>query len=244
MATKKQMTLSFGKNRLSLKDEAVVPEKQVKPQKKSPKKEAANYVLDCGQKDLCTKTCPHCGMTYMYKLEEDTRAHEKFCKQKAYIEFKGWKTEKVVLCQDLIRIIEISSDEPKPHLKKLEEIHTMIDQELGSPEITGDFKTYVYISDKKIHGCLIAERIDTGYVCENNEITKEGRPALCGISRIWVHPAHRRTGIARKLIETCRYHFIYGFAVPIDQIAFSQPTNDGKAFASHINPQFLVYRHV
>lgn len=71
-------------------------------------------------------------------------------------------------------------------------------------------------------------------------------PALCGISRIWVFSMMRRRGIASRMIECLRNNFIYGSHLSKDEIAFSDPTPDGKLFATHYcgTSQFLVYNFV
>jgi GNAT superfamily N-acetyltransferase len=68
-------------------------------------------------------------------------------------------------------------------------------------------------------------------------------PALCGISRIWVHASHRGEGIASQLLDTACRHFIYGHPLDPSSIAFSQPTGDGKNLAIHYtrNSAFLIY---
>jgi len=66
---------------------------------------------------------------------------------------------------------------------------------------------------------------------------------MCGISRIWVHNSARRRGIASRLLEVARENLVYGFVIPRKQVAFSQPTIDGKLFALHYTgtKQLMVY---
>ncbi|KAF8427487.1 ESCO1/2 acetyl-transferase-domain-containing protein [Tirmania nivea] len=56
-------------------------------------------------------------------------------------------------------------------------------------------------------------------------------PALLGISRIWTCSAHRRRGIATRLLDVARQAFIYGMTIDKSRVAFSQPTALGKALA-------------
>eukprot|EP00667_Euglena_gracilis_P012914 EG_transcript_13294 len=67
--------------------------------------------------------------------------------------------------------------------------------------------------------------------------------SMCGISRIWVHSCARRRGIATILVEVARKHLVYGFEFPPSQVAFSQPTRDGKLFARTYTgtEQLMVY---
>jgi ESCO1/2 acetyl-transferase len=55
--------------------------------------------------------------------------------------------------------------------------------------------------------------------------------AMLGVYLLWVHDKFRRTGIANQLIDVARDRMVYGFHVPIDQIAFSSPTQAGLSFA-------------
>ena len=70
------------------------------------------------------------------------------------------------------------------------------------------------------------------------------RRATCGISHIWVASAHRRRGVARALLDAARRHLASSFEVPLDELAFSQPTAQGRALAAAYvgEQQFLVYR--
>ena len=67
--------------------------------------------------------------------------------------------------------------------------------------------------------------------------------AMCGISHIWVEARDRRQGVARSLLTAVREHFAMGFDVPIDQLAFSQPTAYGRRLAVAFTgtERFLVY---
>jgi ribosomal protein S18 acetylase RimI-like enzyme len=66
---------------------------------------------------------------------------------------------------------------------------------------------------------------------------------ICGISRIWVHRSFRRRGIATALLDTARSTLVYGFVFPKQQVAFSQPTIDGKLLALRYTgtPDLMVY---
>lgn len=67
--------------------------------------------------------------------------------------------------------------------------------------------------------------------------------AMCGISHIWVEARDRRQGVARSLLNAVREHFAMGFDVPLDQLAFSQPTAYGRRLAVAFTgtERFLVY---
>ena len=54
---------------------------------------------------------------------------------------------------------------------------------------------------------------------------------LLGVKVIWVAPTQRRQSIARRLLDSARGSFVYGTVVPQRDLAFSQPTQAGFAFA-------------
>lgn len=65
----------------------------------------------------------------------------------------------------------------------------------------------------------------------------------CGISRIWVSPLQRRQKIATNMLRAVQVHTILGTKIPREVIAFSAPTDDGRALARHFtqNDNFLTY---
>jgi len=55
--------------------------------------------------------------------------------------------------------------------------------------------------------------------------------SVLGISMIWVDDGWRRKGVAAQLCDTARRRFMFGTVVNRSQVAFSQPTEAGHAFA-------------
>ncbi|KAM6349748.1 N-acetyltransferase ESCO1 isoform 2-T3 [Podargus strigoides] len=180
----------------------------------------------------------------------------------------GWKKERILAEYPDGKIIMVLPDDPKYALKKVEEIREMVDNDLGFQQAPlmcySRTKTLLFISnDKKVIGCLIAEHIQWGYrvieekvpevSSENEKVIFERQkawccstspePAICGISRIWVFSMMRRKKIASRMIECLRSNFIYGSYLSKEEIAFSDPTPDGKLFATQYcgTGQFLVY---
>lgn len=72
-----------------------------------------------------------------------------------------------------------------------------------------------------------------------------GRPqiAALGISLIWVRRSDRRKGLARAMVDAARKISTLPGQVmaSTDEVAFSQPTNLGFAFAKRYSGQALVY---
>eukprot|EP01080_Neovahlkampfia_damariscottae_P010185 gene10185-2604_t len=219
---------------------------------KNKKKEKKQLYLDFGQKDLKTVFCSNCGMIYMNKLKEDVEVHEKYCKkQKDLISFTGWKNERCVkklLNED--KIIEIRTNDSKIHLKKMEDVKKiLIDQfgEQSEKDLSYD-KIFIYVNSKikKIVGVIFCKRIEFAFKLKENEISIEDKVnnILLGVSRIWVHTSQRRKGIAKELLDVASYHFIDGYPISKNEIAFSQTTNDGKLFAQSYckKDDILIYK--
>ncbi|XP_037311594.2 titin-like isoform X2 [Pungitius pungitius] len=245
-------------------------QKEVKKLKEADK-DGTQTIIDAGQKHFGAVACSVCGMLYSAANPEDESQHLLFHNQFiSAVKYVGWKKERILAEYPDGKIILVLPDDPKYALKKVEEIREMVDNDLGFQQVEtkcpSQTKTFLFISnDKKVGGCLIAEHIQEGHrVIE--EPTPEGsegekvmferqrawccstsaEPAICGISRIWVVNMMRRRGIASRMLECLRNNFIYGSYLSKDEIAFSDPTPDGKLFATHYfgTSQFLVYNFV
>ncbi|NWS17456.1 ESCO1 acetyltransferase, partial [Pachyramphus minor] len=226
-------------------------------------------ITDGGQKRFGAISCNICGMLYTVSNPEDETQHLLFHNQFiSAVRYVGWKKERILAEYPDGKIIMVLPDDPKYALKKVEEIREMVDNDLGFQQAPlmcySRTKTLLFISnDKKVIGCLIAEHIQWGYrvieekvpevSSENEKVIFERQkawccstspePAICGISRIWVFSMMRRKKIASRMIECLRSNFIYGSYLSKEEIAFSDPTPDGKLFATQYcgTGQFLVY---
>lgn len=69
--------------------------------------------------------------------------------------------------------------------------------------------------------------------------------AVMGIRAAWVHPAHRRRGIATLLLRVARERLVPGYACDEKETAWTQPTEDGRSLAAATcgfgDGTFLVY---
>lgn len=243
---------------LKLKDSEKVDEKQL--------------VIDAGHKRFGAVSCNICGMLYTASNPEDETQHLLFHNQFiSAVKYVGWKKERILAEYPDGRIIMVLPEDPKYALKKVDEIREMVDNDLGFQQAPlmcySRTKTLLFISnDKKVVGCLIAEHIQWGYRVieeklpvirsEEEKVRFERQkawccstlpePAICGISRIWVFSMMRRKKIASRMIECLRSNFIYGSYLSKEEIAFSDPTPDGKLFATQYcgTGQFLVYNFI
>ncbi|XP_053565479.1 N-acetyltransferase ESCO2 [Bombina bombina] len=244
--------------------------KQSRKKKEANKMPEDQMIIDAGQKHFGPVVCSTCGMIYAAASLEDEAQHGQYHQRLLEsIRFVGWKKERVVAEFWDGKIIMILPDDPKYAIKKAEEVRELVDTELGFKQPTlscpSKTRTYMFVSnEKKIVGCLIAEPIRQAFrvLCEllspevsNHELSERTRAwrcssepeaAICGISRIWVFALMRRKAIASRLVDALRSSFIYGSHLSTDEIAFSDPTPDGKLFAStYCKVQdFLVYNFI
>ncbi|XP_031584656.1 N-acetyltransferase ESCO2 isoform X1 [Oreochromis aureus] len=239
--------------------------------RKKEKQDDDQLIIDAGQKQFGAMTCSSCGMVYSADNPEDnfqhTQFHQRFLDS---IKFVGWKKERVVAEFWDGKILLVMPDDPKYAIKKAEDVRRVADNELGFQQVAlsrpTQAKTYLFINTERlVVGCLVAEPIRQAYrVLEqpdrHKDMTKDDfmerhrawccstvpEQALCGISRIWVFSLARRQGIATRMLDTVRSTFMYGSPLTKEEIAFSDPTPDGKLFATKYcnTPTFLVYNFV
>ncbi|XP_051016685.1 N-acetyltransferase ESCO2 [Acomys russatus] len=216
-------------------------------------------IIDAGQKRFGATICKSCGMIYTASNPEDEihhlQHHHRFLEGIKYV---GWKRERVVAEFWDGKIVLVLPQDPSYAIKKVEDVQELVDLELGFqqavPMCPNKTKTFLFIDEKRVVGCLIAEPIKQAFrVLSEPSTTKEcsrawqcsdvPEPAVCGISRIWVFRLKRRKRIARRLVDTVRNCFMFGCFLSTNEIAFSDPTPDGKLFATKYcnTPNFLVY---
>nr|XP_013800542.1 PREDICTED: N-acetyltransferase ESCO2 isoform X1 [Apteryx mantelli mantelli]XP_013800550.1 PREDICTED: N-acetyltransferase ESCO2 isoform X1 [Apteryx mantelli mantelli]XP_013800557.1 PREDICTED: N-acetyltransferase ESCO2 isoform X2 [Apteryx mantelli mantelli] len=234
------------------------------------KRSKDQMIIDAGQKHFGAVVCKSCGMIYTAASPEDEaqhiQHHERFLEGLRYV---GWKKERVVAEFWDGKIVLILPDDPKYAVKKAEDVREIVDNELGFKQVTlncpAKTKMYLFVSNEKmIVGCLVAESIKQAFrvLSEPGAAQSPGQdalqhqrawrcsakpePAICGVSRVWVFSLMRRKGIARRMVDVVRTTFMYGCYLSTDEIAFSDPTPDGKLFATKYcqTPNFLVYNFV
>ncbi|KAM6323549.1 N-acetyltransferase ESCO2 [Aegotheles albertisi] len=234
------------------------------------RRSGGQMIIDAGQKHFGAVVCKSCGMIYTAASPEDEaqhiQHHERFLEGLRYV---GWKKERVVAEFWDGKIVLILPDDPKYAIKKANDVREIVDNELGFKQVAlscpAKTKIYLFVSNEKmIVGCLVAESIKQAFrvlsepgpvVSPSQDILQHHRawccstqpePALCGVSRIWVLGLRRRKGIARRMVDVLRSTFVYGCHLSTQEIAFSDPTPDGKLFATRYcqTPTFLVYNFI
>ncbi|KAJ1730311.1 hypothetical protein LPJ61_003082 [Coemansia biformis] len=157
-----------------------------------------------------------------------------------------------------IRCVDAHS-QPKREVQRALDVLNHANEQLGACMVgPADLaqkqrKIFLYIAPRgRIEGCVLAESIAhaqrvvataagsqaSAVVCSEDAV-----PAACGISRIWVAPHARRSGVASQMVAAVRRLFVYGCRLGLDQLAFTQPTSDGRALAERLfrRGDFLVY---
>uniref|UniRef100_A0A8C6KLY3 Establishment of sister chromatid cohesion N-acetyltransferase 2 n=1 Tax=Nothobranchius furzeri TaxID=105023 RepID=A0A8C6KLY3_NOTFU len=255
----------------SLQKISAAAAKEGSVRRRKEKQDSDQLIIDAGQKQFGATTCSSCGMIYSADNPDDhfqhTQFHQRFLDSIKYV---GWKKERVVDEFWDGKILLVLPDDPKYAVRKAEDVRRVADSELGFQQVTlsrpMQAKTYMFINTQRlVVGCLVAEPIRQAYrVLEqpapNKDMTKDDfmerhrawccstvpEPAVCGISRVWVFSQSRRQSIATRMLDTARRTFIYGSYLTKEEIAFSDPTPDGKLFATKYcnTPTFLVYNFV
>lgn len=219
--------------------------KKIKPLPKN------QLLLDLGQKKFGATQCFTCKFVYHMGDPNDELIHLNYHNAGNILRFGGWKDERVVAQLANAKIIKVIPSDPKPWLKKLKDLLEIINRDLGYYEMPVSFvnaQVFLYIKKNVIVGCLVAEPKSTAYklLCDDIGIdlcSEIGYPIKCGVSRIWVSQGHRKEGIGTALLNCLRGNFIYGYILTKEDIAFSSPTEAGKAFAAKYfnNSNFLIY---
>ncbi|KAG0725091.1 N-acetyltransferase ESCO2 [Chionoecetes opilio] len=222
----------------------------------------AQMMIDAGQKEFGASQCPTCGVVFELGNPQDAASHRDYHEHlfKA-LKYTGWKKERLAREPDHLggRVVVVAGPDPQLWWQKVEEVRQVVDNELGFSENSirtrEHTKVFLYVLERRVVGCLIAEKIDKAYRVIPLEARMEdsGRLLCCsqvasrvwvGISRVWVLRARRGKGIAATLVDAMRQGMIDNHILTKDQFAFSDPTEAGLHFAEKYmgRPDFLVYR--
>lgn len=142
---------------------------QVQPKKiPGQKRVFGQYFLELGQSDFYLSTCTICGLRYSRGDEEDEKIHKSFHRSHLQgVQFKGWQNERIISFSDGDdRIILVLNGDPSQHQHKVKEVVTVMEKEMGLTNawLLHKFcKVYLFISSKRIVGCLVSEPIKYGF---------------------------------------------------------------------------------
>ncbi|XP_036325504.1 N-acetyltransferase eco isoform X1 [Rhagoletis pomonella] len=212
------------------------------------------YQIDAGQTEFGAHQCKQCGLVYSIHEPEEEKLHNDYHASLNLLRFKGWIDEDIVAIYPEWgadgRILRITETSHSRRHERLADILKIVDKELGysSYVIPQIFVAYLAVRKFQIVGvCLVVPLEKANKFLKVNGMdccTEEVYPAKCGISRIWVSPLHRRLHIASKLIHAVQQNTIFGEEIPLERIAFSSPTENGRLFAQNATQMenFLVYQ--
>ncbi|KAF2368961.1 N-acetyltransferase ESCO zinc-finger [Trinorchestia longiramus] len=225
--------------------------------------DSSQMILDAGQKEFGATQCKECGLVYEHADPDDETLHDSYHNRViSALSYSNWKKERQISAMDSHggRCILVRAGDPHYCWRKIEEVLTVVDEELGfesNTTIKGkDVKAVLYVTEGKVVGLLIAESIGEAYRVLPNTVdasheetllccSEDPQPVKFGISRLWVQKDKRRSGLATKLVDAFRGHMIMYHYLKLDEFAFSDPTPNGLNFARKYTAKedFLVYRH-
>ncbi|KAL2315633.1 N-acetyltransferase eso1 [Schizosaccharomyces pombe] len=198
-----------------------------------------------------TVTCSECSMEYNSTSEEDILLHSRFHSRVlggVTVSFQCSPIYRVNYGLSSDCIYSINSESSLIDQRKAEEALSFVNNELSSEPIetigVDKYTTFLFISDKKCVGLLLAERISSAYIVDELELNSNNSTSsavyiknenlrkgfVLGVSRIWVSASRRKQGIASLLLDNALKKFIYGYVISPAEVAFSQPSESGKQF--------------
>jgi N-acetyltransferase len=226
--------------------------------------------LNFGQKVEKTIQCTECHIFYNPNNKEDTQLHTKVHNERENaLKYSMFKGEKIVqeYSDGKCIVIEAGIDS-KQLLSKAIHVLSYVDSQLGinqnsnqNEDISSNIKlkdsTKIYLfvgmPAKKIVGLCMAEPIEKAFNIEYENVSaktfsyNEAKPvaAICGINRVWVSSNMRRRRIASRMLDCVRINFLYFKSLQLNEIAFSDPTENGQALAKNYTQTnlFLIYNH-
>ncbi|KAI8041589.1 hypothetical protein M5D96_005854, partial [Drosophila gunungcola] len=195
------------------------------------------YQIDAGQKAFGARQCQQCGLVYTVHEPEEEQLHREYHNSIHVLRFKGWIDEDIVAVY--------------PELERLRDLIGVVDKELGysSYIVPKIFVAFLAVRKQQIVGFCLVQPLSQAHrfiqVDGVDYFSEESYPASCGISRIWVSPLQRRSGIASKLLRVVQCHTVLGQEIAKECIAFSTPTDNGRALARQFTglDNFLTYDH-
>ena len=180
-------------------------------------------------------------MVYAPGLED--KRHERFCKQARsdLVEWRASKKDRALVEYDDGQVFVVDAGS-----ERFAKLGKLLRTELGTCADDGAAARtmFAFVLDGAVVGCVVTERIAEAYESRADNVLHRAspKPARLGVAQMWVHSAHRRKGIAARLVDAARSHDAYPAAVPKSLVAFSQPTLFGALFASAYHKgKVLVY---
>ena len=183
--------------------------------------------------------CPICGVIFNKNNKSDITFHKRVHNDflSGVISPKIKDSEKINI--DGHEIICILPNSRAPLRNLVTKLLERASKDLGeAPSLPEKWKCYAEIKGKYAIGLLLIENNIIGTL-------KNGKTYKCpiGILRMWVITKERRTGVCTAMLDAARNN--ESVIVPYCSIAFSDPTEDGLAFAtSYCGAEPYIYHIV
>jgi hypothetical protein len=68
--------------------------------------------------------------------------------------------------------------------------------------------------------------------CASSKSSLTAPKIMLGVRIMWVHADYRRSKVAHSILDIIRRSFVYGRVLSVDEVSFSELTEDGYRFAS------------
>lgn len=151
----------------NVSSESLIPEFPLPRKILNKKRSYAQFHLELGQSDFLLSTCSTCGLKYAPGDEIDEKNHNTFHKNYTLgIQFNGWRNERVIQPPNGEggRVILVTDTDPATQRNKVLEVVKMMEMDLGEGWIFHEScKVYVFVSSRRIAGCLVAEPIKEAF---------------------------------------------------------------------------------
>ncbi|KAK9884026.1 hypothetical protein WA026_004960 [Henosepilachna vigintioctopunctata] len=223
------------------KSESDITKPEFSVKRRKMKISSDQMLLDAGQKRFGLTECSQCKYVYNAGDPNDEAMHNNHHNATNVLQFPGWKNEHLVeTFSNGSRIIQVMPTDSKVWIDKVKRVIEVINRDMGYFDMTFDIgasKVFLFILNKNIIGCLVAERKTRGFKVLNSQeeidlCSTEEFAVECGVSRIWVAPQFRKKRVATKLMDALKSHFMLGQLLKNCDIALSSPTTEGKLFAA------------
>lgn len=203
--------------------------------------------LDFGQASLSQVTCPECGMCYDGAFEEDIKRHTSFHQRtiqekhvilldakivpKTTIKYEGMTVMvfQATAIPDIIDRINLEEMQAAP-IKELDRISAYLVVEGHETQVVA-----MALIEPVQEATLIESK---GGGLKIDEAVPKTRVSI-GVSRVWTHQQWRRKGLAARLLDCVRQHYVAPLKVSRRMLAFSQPTEAGFALAAAYQSAFF-----
>lgn len=144
-----------------------------------------------------------------------------------------------------MKLKDNSSSVPTPVKPKLRIVSIAVVSQLSSAQRMHPIEAPKKAEDD-VDGALGDFKLPSGTVksaASNLLSDVQGIGCICGVQLIWTAEDYRKHHLASRLCDAARKHLVYGYEIPRDHCAFSQPTQDGCRFAQRFTGRtdFLTF---